>query len=265
LKERVLTAVIGIPIVMAACFYTQPWLFGIIVILCSIIGCQELARIGKARGAFLGTLLPVVALLALSGVLRLNAFPSTAAVMTVLLVLAMIGAVFAGKKGRLNNEIATFYVGAPLAAALILQQFRSGGGDAMFVARTYLLLALIPLWVGDSAAIFAGKAWGKHPLAPNISPKKTWEGAIANFIGCVIAGALVASFLKMPWVTGLVTGAVSGTLGQAGDLFESALKRKAGVKDSGAILPGHGGVLDRLDSLFATVIPIALIVSLWPK
>ncbi len=253
---------------MAACFYTQPWLFGIIVILCSVIGCQELARIGKAPFAFFGTLLPIFALLSLSGLLRLNEFPSTSAVMAVLLVLAIIGAAFAGKKGRLSNEVATLYVGAPLAVALLLQQAHPPSTAhtlGAFHIQTFILLALIPLWVGDSAAIFAGRAWGKHLLAPNISPKKTWEGAIANFLGCVIAGALVASFLEMPWVTGLVTGAVSGTLGQAGDLFESALKRKAGVKDSGAILPGHGGVLDRLDSLFATVIPIALIVSLWPK
>lgn len=251
---------------MAACFYTQPWLFGIIVLACSVIGCLELARIGKAKGAFLGSLLPFAMLLILSGVLRFESLPSSRAMMGLLLLFFVVGVLFAGKKGRLANEIATFYVGAPLAAAVMLQQFRVGSYDSgPFIARTYILLPLIPLWVGDSAAIFAGKAFGKRLLAPKISPKKTVEGAIANLIGCVIAGAFVASFLKLPWMLGLVSGALSGTLGQAGDLFESALKRQAGVKDSGTILPGHGGVLDRLDSLLATAIPVGLVVALWPK
>jgi phosphatidate cytidylyltransferase len=122
-----------------------------------------------------------------------------------------------------------------------------------------VLIALLPLWAGDSAAIFAGKAFGKHPLAPSISPKKTWEGGIANFLACVLTAYGVGQWIGLPVPHSLAIGASTGILGQVGDLFESWLKRKAGVKDSGTILPGHGGFLDRLDSLLFTAIPAVLI------
>jgi phosphatidate cytidylyltransferase len=261
LKQRVLTAIVGIPIVMAACFCTQPWFFGFIVLLIAFIGCQELARIGERRFAVTGVLLPTAVLVLLTA----SAHPPIGAVhYGVLLVLFILGITFAGQKGQIANELATLYVGTPLAAAILMQ--RLGSEDLGFWhVRNFILLVLIPLWVGDSAAIFAGKAWGKHLLAPTISPKKTWEGGIANLVGCVLAGWGVAYFLQAPPMMGLASGLVSGTFGQAGDLYESALKRRAGVKDSGSILPGHGGVLDRIDSLLATAIPVALVVCLWPK
>jgi phosphatidate cytidylyltransferase len=107
------------------------------------------------------------------------------------------------------------------------------------------------IWICDSAAYFAGRAWGKHLLFVRVSPKKTWEGAIA---GCVAAVAtfVAARSLALPYLslTGAVLcGLVVGVCGQAGDLVESLLKRDAGVKDSSALIPGHGGVLDRFDSL----------------
>ena len=122
-----------------------------------------------------------------------------------------------------------------------------------------LMTAAIPIWCGDTAAIFVGKAFGKHKLAPAISPNKTWEGAIGNLLACVGAALALGAIFHYPMLLMVLLGINCGILGQAGDLFESWLKRKADVKDSGNILPGHGGLLDRLDSLMATA-PISLLI-----
>ena len=122
-----------------------------------------------------------------------------------------------------------------------------------------LLTAAIPIWCGDTAAIFVGKAFGKHKLAPSISPNKTWEGSIGNLLACVGAALVLGAIFHYPMLLMVLLGLNCGILGQAGDLFESWLKRKADVKDSGNILPGHGGLLDRLDSLMATA-PISLLI-----
>jgi phosphatidate cytidylyltransferase len=119
---------------------------------------------------------------------------------------------------------------------------------------------LVPLWIGDSLAIFAGRAFGKHLLAPKISPKKTIEGGIANLLGCISGGIGVAALIDQPAIVGILVGLATGILGQAGDLLESAMKRSAGVKDSGKLLPGHGGLLDRIDSILLSAPIVALIV-----
>ena len=113
-----------------------------------------------------------------------------------------------------------------------------------------ILLLLVPIWACDSGAYFVGRAIGKHPLAPVVSPKKTWEGSVGGFVASVVAAVLVGRWaLDLPVMTGVGAGAIIGVLGQYGDLAESALKRSAGVKDSGRLIRGHGGLLDRLDSL----------------
>ncbi|GAC1621352.1 MAG: phosphatidate cytidylyltransferase [Candidatus Acidiferrum sp.] len=112
-----------------------------------------------------------------------------------------------------------------------------------------LLFALVIIWVADSVAYFVGRAIGQHPLAPHLSPKKTWEGAIASFAGSLLVAVVFSRWLNasVPQLLGM---AVAGNVaGQMGDLLESAYKRSVGVKDSGGLLPGHGGVLDRIDAL----------------
>jgi phosphatidate cytidylyltransferase len=106
------------------------------------------------------------------------------------------------------------------------------------------------IWIGDSVAYYVGRALGRHALAPKVSPKKTIEGAAAGFIGSVVAGIIGAFLLGEPWLRVAGVSAATAIAGQVGDLAESVLKRSAGVKDSSSILPGHGGILDRLDSLF---------------
>jgi phosphatidate cytidylyltransferase len=118
----------------------------------------------------------------------------------------------------------------------------------------WLMYTLLLNWAGDSGAYFVGRKFGRHKLAPRVSPKKSWEGAVASVATAVlIAGAYLVRFVPgVSLVTAIVLTAVVNAAGQLGDLAESAIKRGAGMKDSGAILPGHGGFLDRVDStLFA--------------
>ena len=131
---------------------------------------------------------------------------------------------------------------------------------------TYMLF--ITVWCSDTAAYFVGKNFGKHKLAEEISPKKTWEGAIAGFVASLIISAIVRNLLMHDTMTlslALLLGAVAGTVGQLSDLAESIIKRSVGVKDSSSLLPGHGGVLDRFDS-YLLLAPVyyytALLVSL---
>ena len=116
-----------------------------------------------------------------------------------------------------------------------------------------LLFALVITWVGDSAAYFVGRAIGRHPFAPILSPKKTWEGAVGSFAGSLLVAVVFTRWLKAPLPQLLAMGAVGNVAGQVGDLLESAYKRSAGIKDSGSILPGHGGVLDRIDALILAI------------
>ena len=116
-----------------------------------------------------------------------------------------------------------------------------------------LLFALVIIWVGDSVAYFVGRGMGKHPLAPHLSPKKTWEGSIASFLGSLLVGVAFARWLSAPLAHLLVMAGLGNVAGQMGDLLESAYKRSAGVKDSGGLLPGHGGVLDRIDALILAI------------
>lgn len=116
-----------------------------------------------------------------------------------------------------------------------------------------LLFALVITWVGDTVAYFVGRGIGKHPLAPHLSPKKTWEGSAASFVGSLLAGAAFARWLHAPIPHLLAMAAVGNFAGQVGDLLESAYKRSAGVKDSGGLLPGHGGMLDRVDALILAI------------
>jgi len=118
----------------------------------------------------------------------------------------------------------------------------------------------VPIWAGDTAAIFAGKAFGKHKLAPNISPNKTWEGSIANLLACIGCAFALGMPNHVSALACLLVGLSTGILGQIGDLYESLLKRRAGVKDSGTLLPGHGGMYDRLDSLMMSAAPSVLIL-----
>ena len=129
-----------------------------------------------------------------------------------------------------------------------------------------LLMLMIVLWIADTAAFFCGKRWGRHKLAPSISPGKTWEGVAGALAGTtlyygVISSAFPAGHAVLSGLMGLFVFWLLTALGVEGDLFESWIKRTAGVKDSGTVLPGHGGVLDRVDALTSTLPVAALILA----
>jgi len=132
------------------------------------------------------------------------------------------------------------------------------------VGPLLLLFSLVITWIGDTAAYFVGRAIGRHPFAPHLSPKKTWEGAFASFLGSILVAVLAkyAGKVNLPLVHLMGMAAAGNIAGQAGDLLESAYKRSAGVKDSGALLPGHGGILDRIDALILAI-PVVWYYWLW--
>ncbi len=126
-----------------------------------------------------------------------------------------------------------------------------------------VLAVLVLVWIADSAAYFSGRRWGRRKLAPSISPGKTREGALGGVLGAMAYAIICGTFLKeLAWAPYLAAAAVLAVLSILGDLFESAVKRQAGVKDSGSLLPGHGGILDRIDSATA-VLPVAALALPW--
>jgi len=155
------------------------------------------------------------------------------------------------------SSTALLLVALPLTYAIRLH-------GVSLVGPYLLFFALVITWVGDTAAYFVGRAIGRHPFAPHLSPKKTWEGSVASFLG-----ALLVAFTMKYWgsiniatVHMLGMAAAGNIAGQMGDLLESAYKRSAGVKDSGSLLPGHGGILDRIDALILTF-PVVWYYWLW--
>ncbi len=153
------------------------------------------------------------------------------------------------------------YLGFLLAHALMLRELE-GGADNF--GRDWLLFALVVTFATDTGAFFTGRMVGRHPMAPSISPNKTWEGAVGGFVWAVgiAVGLGVPLQLSVPLWQAALMGAVIGVFAQLGDLAESRLKRATGVKDAGSILPGHGGFLDRLDSIVFTLPVVYYLVAL---
>ena len=128
--------------------------------------------------------------------------------------------------------------------------------------RQLVLFTLCLVWAGDMLAYFVGRGFGRVPMAPALSPKKTWEGALGNILGSLLVAVLFARWMQIDVVTLMVIAGVANIAGQMGDLIESAYKRGASVKDSGKLLPGHGGVLDRVDSLMLAA-PVVWVMYQW--
>ena len=134
----------------------------------------------------------------------------------------------------------------PLSYAIRLHGFPHQG-------PRLLLFALVITWAADTTAYFVGRGVGKHPLAPHISPKKTWEGSIGSMFGSLLVAYAFSYWIHIPLIHLLIMAVLGNIAGQMGDLLESAYKRSAGVKDSGGLLPGHGGILDRIDALILCI------------
>lgn len=194
--------------------------------------------------------------------------PWSTALIAALLLLGLIE--LAGLARRLGSARATvvaFAAGATvlvvgLASLLSLTSYAQSHG---LVERPWVLVALVPTWIGDTIAYLMGSLVGRRRLAPRISPGKTWEGTLAGFLGAAAATVGVASVAfaapPPPEIVAIVALAI-GPVGLLGDLAESALKRAAAVKDSGTLLPGHGGVLDRIDSLMGAAPLVAIAMTM---
>jgi phosphatidate cytidylyltransferase len=130
--------------------------------------------------------------------------------------------------------------------------------EVAFFGRELVLFTLCLVWAGDMLAYFVGRSFGRTPMAPALSPKKTWEGAIANVVASLLVAVIFGRWLPIGTATLLIVAVLANIAGQAGDLLESVFKRGASVKDSSSLLPGHGGMFDRIDSL-ALAAPVAWI------
>jgi len=259
LVKRIGVAVIGIPLAVGLVFLGGYWLAGFVALL-ALAAAWEFALMHRESGVPAAP--PVAAVLAalyvlFAATLSLQAYVVSAALLTLFVVTALVIATRATARPgamAMTTIFGALYSGMTLAFALLLRA--EGGAAPGLAGAAVMMLPVAITWLGDTAAYSVGSAVGRHKMAPAISPKKTWEGAIAGFIatagGAPLYVALTGSVV--PWTMSLAEllglGAVLAVVGQAGDLVESRFKRECGVKDSSGLLPGHGGVLDRLDSLF---------------
>jgi phosphatidate cytidylyltransferase len=264
LKKRVLTALCGIPLLVIAVWFDIPisW-FTVLAAILGVLAALEFYRItGVSKTVPLACFGMVWTLLF---IVR-PCFPEEMELhllMVSAVALSLIMLVFLPKKEGLFSSWAgmlggMLYIGWMLSYLVAL---RLEPGTAAFpqAGRDFVFLALFATFGSDTAAYFIGRAFGRHKLAPQISPGKTWEGAIAGVFGGVIISLLftLETPLQLPLSYGqaILLGALVSVFGQLGDLVESLLKRNCKVKDSGSLMPGHGGILDRIDSvLFAGVI-----------
>ncbi len=263
LKSRVITALVMLMLLLLALFGSPASVWATLVILMTLQASLEWARLSKLAGRaasvyWAATLLIMLALVSsiIPPIIHVFIY-IIAALLWILVVPAWL---IAGWKveSPVLMSLTGWAVIIPTSLAML---------DLRLVSPWLLLSLMCLVWVADSAAYFAGRKFGKNKLAPSISPGKTWEGVAGAMLGVTAYIVLVwgmspslSQYAMLPilllaawWWVGLAV---------IGDLFESAIKRQAGVKDSGALLPGHGGLLDRIDALTSTLPLAALVVSM---
>lgn len=255
----------GVVLVAAACLavYLGGWIFRLLVLAAAAVMLIEWADMHRVhrRWAYAGIGLLAANLLVLTEILfpvgQIDAEIGPGSFHPALYgFLALIAsAVALGLVARRPTMVGGFlYVAVPAFALLVL--------DWVFFAIVFWVM--IVTWATDIFAYFAGRSIGGAKLAPRISPNKTWAGLAGGVVGAAVVGALAAYWFDLgsPF---LYVGAIMAVIAQAGDLYESWLKRRAGVKDSGTLLPGHGGALDRLDGMLPVVLAtfLLLMAGLW--
>lgn len=262
--KRILTAAILIPIVVAAIWFGPTWLIALVSAAVAVLALWEFFAVAEHQGfpAYrLWTSLAAVGIIGqqfyasrMASVSNLGDILSRAPRLNLEMVLLAfvlgIAAITLGTNRPLNEVLPAISVSAAGLLFVVLPfsaVVRLHGVDTL--GPMLLLFTLVIVWVGDSVAYFVGRSIGRWKLAPEVSPNKTWEGAIANFLGALLVAAIFGYWSKIPPVHMLIMAGLGSVAGQVGDLFESAWKRSASVKDSGTILPGHGGMLDRIDAL----------------
>lgn len=254
--QRAIVALISIPLILALCYFGNIYFF-LFAAVVGLISFYEFYTLSKNKDININ--LPV-GLLAVFFILLNNYhhFISLYSFFLLMVFVLTLIELFRNNGSAINNIGATLlgvmYIGMFAGALISIRriypvesELSAGGG--------YIIIAMLAsIWLCDSAAFFIGIRFGKHKMFPRVSPKKSWEGAIAGFIFSVLtmiaAKFIILDFLS--WITVIAFGIIVGIIGQLGDLIESMIKRDAGVKDSSAIIPGHGGIFDRFDSLLYT-------------
>jgi len=263
-STRLLTAAILIPLVVIAIWWGPNWLIAIVSGFVAIAAMLEFFAVAAHHGVQAYRLWSVLGAAAIvteqwyasrmASIIRLSDLLDRSPKVTLEFVL--FGFVFGvalialGSRRSLTEVLPSISVSAAGLVFVVLPfsaVIRLHGVDIL--GPQLLLFTVVMVWVGDTAAYFVGRSIGRWKMAPQISPNKTWEGAIANFLGALFVAAIFGYWMKLQPAHMLAMAAVASVAGQIGDLFESAWKRSAGVKDSGSILPGHGGMLDRVDAL----------------
>ena len=265
-QMRVLTAVILIPLVVAAIWWGPTWLVaglaGVIAFAALLEFFAMGARIGlkaypfwtcsAALGIFVQQWYAAQsASITRLGDLLYEAHSPRITLELVLFVFVLGAAAIALASRRALSEVFPSVSISAAGLVVIVLPFstvvRLHGVDGS--GPVLLLFTVVLVWVGDTAAFFVGRGFGRWKMSPQVSPQKTWEGASANLLGALLVGAVFGYWTRILPVHMLAMAALGSVAGQLGDLFESAFKRSAGVKDSGTILPGHGGMWDRIDAL----------------
>ena len=277
--KRVYTALILIPLVLLLVFLGPwwQWLFTLAVAGVAALAAWEFMGLAEKAGATPPRIVVIVAILALFA--SNFEWPlQTAVTLGILSLCLLVYCTFLRPVEQLMADASTsifclLYIGFTLIALPALRENPEGNGPSLV---TFLLCAV---WAGDTAALYVGRAWGRRKMSPTLSPNKTWEGALASVGGSLLSTGILlglAQLLQMwdvgwlsysggRWWYWLGLSLVVNVAAQVGDLAESSLKRSAGVKDSGSLLPGHGGVLDRIDALLiaAPVLWYAQMIHQW--
>jgi phosphatidate cytidylyltransferase len=245
---RVVTAAVLIPLVFVLVLWAPQQVFAVVMALVAVLTMHE--YLGLADKSRLAPV-PYFCYLAVALMAGWPSLTGGTAALLVLLALVVVVLPWRGLEyalpGAAASAFGVLYVGLPLAMLVQMRLLPNG--------RQWLIYVLVLTWISDTAAYFTGRVIGGRKLAPRISPGKTWAGTIGSVIAAMLFGVLYARYVTpdYPLAWSIPTAVAVNLAGQLGDLAESALKRGAGVKDSSTLLPGHGGLLDRIDALLFAV------------
>jgi phosphatidate cytidylyltransferase len=265
---RVLTACVLIPAVVALVWWAPPLLLSAVAAVVALLALVEFFNLGERVGLRPFRKWTAVCAVALfyaqysQGLIETHPFGRGVSIVRVhaigaisvdvvllIFVFGTAGIVLAMRRPLHESLPAVSISSAGLLLIAFPFSYLVRLDEISQVGRALILFTLVLIWAGDTLAYFTGKSIGRIPMAPALSPKKTWEGAVANFVGSLLVAVGFSYWLQIDAWTLVVIAGLANVAGQMGDLLESAYKRSANVKDSGGLLPGHGGMLDRIDSL----------------
>lgn len=253
---RIIVSIGAIPIILGICYYGK-LAFLAFALLIGLMSFYEFSAMVIKKNSFVNKFIGYLS----TATLILNAYFNFAefeVIVYITVILLTLVELFRNRNSAIYNIgstlFATFYIGLFASSLVEIRELYNISSFIYNRGGLIIITLIITIWVCDSAAFFIGSPFGKHKLYRRISPNKSWEGAIAGFIFSVIAvialKEIILDFLN--WQDIIFIGVIVGIFGQIGDLIESLIKRDASVKDSSSIIPGHGGIFDRFDSLLFT-------------